>query len=149
MDENSAYEERRKALIEGLRARLDASPSLTSEVRELFESTIAALEELTKGVDSAHIRIALRKKELQALDHNLKELALAIRDVIDGMSSIETFISKRLDQQDRRNKRFYLCMGIAWSIIIAVMSYVAFGSRETVSVLSSLAQALKLVDIII
>lgn len=146
---NSAFEERRRIVIDDLKQRLNSSSGLSTEEVELFKSTIDALEELTQGVNSAHVRIALRKKELQLLDHNMKTLAAAIREIIDGVESIETNISKQIAEQNKKNRRFYIGISIASCVIIGFMAYISFGSKETISTLASLTQALKLVDVII
>lgn len=147
-DQNSVYENRRQAVIDDLKERLSSS-AISDEERELFTSVIDALEELTAGVNSAHVRIALRKQELAALSMKMTELASAIRDVIDGVSAMEDSISAKLEAQNRANRRFYLGCCMAGFVIIGFMAYISFGSRETLDALGGLTQALKLVDVII
>ena len=147
-EQNSIFEKQRQAVIDSLKEKL-SSASISTEEKELFSSVIDALEELTDGVNSAHVRIALRKKELQALNMNLNTLASAIRDIIDGRESFEVKISAQIEKQNKRNNKFYTVMCIAFFILVGFLAYISFGSKETLTTLSSLTQAFKLLDIII
>lgn len=147
-DLNPEFERKRRKVIDELRATLSSS-TISSEEKRLFESTIKALEELTEGVDAAHRRILARKQEMLALNHKMTELASAIRDIIDAMDDMESNISKKIDAQNRSNRRFYIGMSLASAVIIGFMAYIAFGSKEAITSLGTLTQALKLLDIII
>lgn len=148
-DENAKYEAMRQKLIDDLKRTLAETPSLSRDEIAVFEHVIAVLESLKDGVDTAHKRIAFRKAELYALDQNMHELAHALHDVIDGMGTMNSHISGQIEAQNRRNRRFYVCAGVGLSVIIGGMAFVLFGSRETISILSTLTQALKLVGIIL
>ena len=84
-----------------------------------------------------------------ALNHKMTELASAIRDIIDAMDDMESNISKKIDAQNRSNRRFYIGMSLVSAVIIGFMAYIAFGSKEAITSLGTLTQALKLLDIII
>lgn len=159
-DQNAYFEEKRKALIDNLKSQLSSAKTLTSEQKQIITAVINVLDEFAHDINSAHARIALRKQELIALNNNMHSLANAIRDIINGIESFELNIStqiarqneslaQKLDRQSRNNRRFYIGMSIAGMVIIGFMAYLTFGSKEAVTALGSLTQALKLVDIII
>lgn len=152
---DKANAEKRAKLLDELRLRLSAA-DLDGETRGLFESVVAALEALAEGVDTAHCRITLRKAELEMLNHNMRELALSLRDVIAGVEEMETSLTSQVsrlagavEEQRRSNRRFYVGMSLVSALILGLCAYITLGTGDALEMLSGLTQALRLVDTII
>ncbi len=159
-DQNEEYEERRSERILYLRKALEESTSFNAAQKQLLADYISALEEANVGINAAHNRIRLRKKELADLNSLLHKLSMSQLKLIDGIEKyhqdITTVLSKELKQQrieiaeqNTKNQKFFKAIVIFGVILIAFMSFILFGSKEMINVLNGLSTALRFAQTII
>lgn len=153
MDQNEAYERKRKEMIQKLRDDLEKDKSYSYEQKRILYEFIGALEEANIGIDAAHNRIRIRKKELAKLNRNIKLMGLAQLRLIEGIEEYQSSIAKTLTSEiqkiNNRNRKYMTLISVIGLVIVAFMAFILFGSKEMVNILSGLTTALKFAQVIL
>ena len=159
-DQNEEYEAKRMAGIEKLKRDLDACSEFTPEQKKLLYEYIESLEDMNLGINAAHNRIRLRKKELKDLNLQLARLSISQVKLIEGIADYQESIASvfretsatfdyEIKEQNKRIRHFFVGTVVLGMIIVAFLAFVSFGSKEMLDILNGMSTAIKFAQTII
>lgn len=156
MDENELYEQKREEILQSLKtAYVEVKDKLTPEERKVFERIIESLSLISTGVDAAHRRIRVRKQEFERLDKSLHRLAKSQASLIEAIRLFANVqkkdseeLKKEFDKLSKNNSRFMKIVVVSFLIVTALLTYLAQGSQNMLSMLDGMSTLLKTINVI-